>query len=74
MGIMWGLILSVLFWVVGISVTVSLLAWLGAKLFPITTQRWNRVREGIRRPRGKDASSQASPTEKTEEKRDRKAA
>ena len=74
MGIMWGLILSVLFWVVVVSVTVYLLTWLGAKLFPVTTQRWHRVREGIGRPRGREASSQASPPEETEKERHRKAA
>jgi hypothetical protein len=74
MGIMWGLILSVLFWVVVVSVTVYLLTWLGAKLFPVTTQRWHRVREEISHRRGKEASSQASPTEETEKERHRKAA
>jgi uncharacterized protein HemY len=69
-----GLILNVLFWVVVVTVAVYLLTWLGAKLFPVSTQRWHRVREGIRHPRGKEASSQASLTEETEEERHRKVA
>jgi len=74
MEIGWGLFLNVLFWVVMVSVAVYLLTWLGAKFFPVSTQRWRRVREGIGRPRGKEASSQASPTEETEKERHRKAA
>ena len=73
MEIGWGLFLSVLFWVVVVSVSVYLLTWLGAKLFPDSTQRWHRVREGISHPRGKEISSQSSLTEETEEERHRKA-
>jgi hypothetical protein len=69
-----GLLLNVLFWVVVVSVAVFLLTWLGAQLFPVTRERWLRVRKEISHPRSKDASSQASLTEETKEKRHRKAA
>jgi hypothetical protein len=74
MEIVWGLFLNVLFWVVVVSVSVCLLTWLGAKFFPVTTQRWRRVRGKIGYPRGKEASSQASLAEETEEERHRKVA
>ena len=74
MEILWRLVLPVLFVVGVISVGVYLLAWLVAQLFPVTTQRWQRIREEISRSRGKKASSRASPTEEKEEERHRKAA
>jgi hypothetical protein len=70
----WGVFLYVLFWVVVVSVGAYLLTWLGATLFPVSTRRWHRVREGISHSRGKETSSQASLTEETKEKRHRKAA
>jgi Na+/melibiose symporter-like transporter len=74
MEIVWGLFLPVLFLVGVVSVGVYLLTWLVAQLFPVTTQRWRRVREEISHSRGKEASSRASHTEETEEERHRKAA
>ena len=71
-----GLWLNVLFWVVVVSVAVFLLSWLGAQLFPVTRERWLRVREEISHPGSKEASSRASLTEEeeTKKKRHRKAA
>jgi hypothetical protein len=52
------------------------LTWLGAQLFPVTRQRWLRVRKEISHSRSKEASSRASFTEdeETKKKRQRKAA
>ena len=69
-----GPFLYVLFWAVVVSVGVYLLTSLGAMLFPVSTQRWRRIREEIFLSRGKETSSQASLTEETEEERHRKAA
>ena len=69
-----GPFLYVLFWVVVVSVGVYLLTSLGAMFFPVSRQRWLRVREEIFLSRGKETSSQASLTEETEEERHRKAA
>jgi len=71
-----GLLINVLFWVVVVSVAVFLLSWLGAQLFPVTRQRWLRVRKEISHPGSKEASSRASFTveEETRKKRHRKAA
>jgi hypothetical protein len=71
-----GLLLNVLFWVVVVSVAVFLLSWLGAALFPVTRQRWLRVRKEIRHPGSKEASLRVSFTEEeeTKKKRHRKAA
>jgi hypothetical protein len=72
-----GLLLNVLFWVVMVSVAVFLLTWLSEQLFPVTRQRWLRVRKEISHPRSKEASSRASFTveeEETKKKRHRKAA
>jgi Na+/melibiose symporter-like transporter len=74
MEIVWGLFLPVLFLVGVVSVGVYLLTWLVAQLFPVTTQRWQRIREEISHSRGKEASSRASHTEETEKERHRKAA
>ena len=74
MEIVWGLFLYILFWVVVVSVGVYLLTSLGAMLFPVSRQRWLRVREEIFLSRGKETSSHASLTEETEEERHRKAA
>jgi hypothetical protein len=65
----WGLFLYVLFWVVVVSAGAYLVTWLGATLFPVGTRRWQRVKGGI-----SHSSSKASLTEKTKEKRYRKAA
>lgn len=71
-----GLWLNVLFWVVVVAVAVFLLSWLGAQLFPVTRERWFRVRKEISHPGRKEASSRASLTEEeeTKKKRNRKAA
>jgi Na+/melibiose symporter-like transporter len=74
MEILWRLVLPVLFVVGVISVGVYLLTWLVAQLFPVTTQRWQRIREEISHSRGKSASSRASHTEEKVEERHRKAA
>ena len=66
-----GLLLNVLFWVVVVSVAVFLLTWLGEQLFPVTRQRWLRVRKEISHPRSKEASSRASFTEEEETKENR---
>ena len=55
-----------------ISVGVYLLAWLVAQLFPVTMQRWQRIREEISHSRGMGASSRTSHTEETEEERHRR--
>ncbi len=69
-----GPFLYVLFWVVVVSVGVYLLTSLGAMLFPVSTQRWRRIREEIILSRDKEISSQTSPSEETEEEQYRKAA
>lgn len=69
-----GPFLYVLFWVVVVSVGVYLLTSLGAMLFPVSTQRWRRIREEIILSRGKEISSQTSLSEETEEEQYRKAA
>jgi hypothetical protein len=71
-----GIFLNVLFWVVVVSVSVYLLTWLGAHLFPVTRQRWLRIREEISHSRGQKDSSRAYLTEEeeTKKKRHRKAA
>jgi len=66
-----GLLLNVLFWVVVVSVAVFLLSWLGARLFPVTRQRWLGVRKEISHPGSKEASSRASFTEEEETKENR---
>ena len=66
--------LYLLFWVVVVSVGVYLLTSLGAMLFPVSTQRWRRIREEIILSRGKEISSQTSLSEETEEEQYRKAA
>jgi hypothetical protein len=66
-----GLLLNVLFWVVVVSVAVFLFTWLGEQLFPVTRQRWLRVRKEISHPRRKEASSRASFTEEGETKKKR---
>ena len=66
--------LYLLFWVVVVSVGVYLLASLGAMLFPVSTQRWRRIREEIILSRDKEISSQNSLTEETEEEQYRNAA
>jgi hypothetical protein len=66
-----GLLLNVLFWVVVVSVAVFLLSWLGAQLFPVTRQRWLRVRKEISHPGSKEDSSRAFFTEEEETKRER---
>jgi|MudIll2142460700_1097286.scaffolds.fasta_scaffold115258_2 hypothetical protein len=69
-----GPFLYVLFWAVVVSVGVYLLTSLGAMLFPVSTQRWRRIREEIILSRGKEISSQTSLSEETEEEQYRKAA
>ena len=69
-----GPFLYVLFWVVVVSVGVYLLTSLGAMLFPVSTQRWRRIREEIILSRDKEISSQTSLSEETEEEQYRKAA
>jgi len=66
--------LYLLFWVVVVSVGVYLLTSLGAMLFPVSTQRWRRIREEIILSRDKEISSQNSLSEETEEEQYRKAA
>jgi len=67
--------LNVLFWVVVVSVSVYLLTWLGAKLFPVTRQRWLRIRKEISHSRGqKDLRAYLTEEEETKKKRHRKAA
>ena len=66
--------LYLLFWVVVVSVGVYLLTSLGAMLFPVSTQRWRRIREEIILSRDKEISSQTSLSEETEEEQYRKAA
>jgi len=66
--------LYLLFWVVVVSVGVYLLTSLGAMLFPVSTQRWRRIREDIILSRDKEISSQNSLTEETEEEQYRNAA
>jgi len=66
--------LYLLFWVVVVSVGVYLLTSLGAMLFPVSTQRWRRIREEIILSRDKEISSQNSLTEETEEEQYRNAA
>jgi hypothetical protein len=71
-----GIFLNVLFWVVVVSVSVYLLTWLGAQLFPVTRQRWLRIRKEISDSRGQKDSSRTYLTEEeeTKKKRQRKAA
>jgi len=69
-----GPFLYVLFWAVVVSVGVYILTSLGAMLFPVSTQRWRRIREEIILSRGKEISSQTSLSEETEEEQYRKAA
>jgi len=66
--------LYLLFWVVVVSVGVYLLTSLGAMLFPVSTQRWRRIREEIILSRDKEISSQNSLSEETEEEQYRNAA
>ena len=66
--------LYLLFGVVVVSVGVYLLTSLGAMLFPVSTQRWRRIREEIILSRDKEISSQNSLTEETEEEQYRNAA
>ena len=69
-----GFFLYLLFGVVVVSVGVNLLTSLGAMLFPVSTQRWRRIREEIILSRDKEISSQTSLSEETEEEQYRKAA
>ena len=69
-----GPFLYVLFWAVVVSVGVYLLTSLGAMLFPVSTQRWRRIREEFILSTGKEISSQTSLSEETEEEQYRKAA
>jgi hypothetical protein len=70
-----GIFLNVLFWVVVVSVSVYLLTWLGAQLFPVTRQRWLRIRQEISDSRGqKDSRAYLTEEEETKKKRHRKAA
>jgi len=69
-----GPFLYVLFWAVVVSVGVYLLTSLGAMLFPVSTQRWRRIREEIILSRDKEISSRTSLSEETEEEQYRKAA
>ena len=69
-----GPFLYVLFWVVVVSVGLYLLTSLCAMLFPVSTQRWRRIREEIILSRDKEISSQTSLSEETEEEQYRKAA
>ena len=69
-----GPFLYVLFWVVVVSVGLYLLTSLGAMLFPVSTQRWRRIREEIILSRDKEISSQNSLSEETEEEQYREAA
>jgi len=66
--------LYLLFGVVVVSVGVNLLTSLGAMLFPVSTQRWRRIREEIILSRDKEISSQTFLSEETEEEQYRKAA
>jgi len=69
-----GFFLYLLFGVVVVSVGVNLLTSLGAMLFPVSTQRWRRIREEIILSRDKEISSQTFLSEETEEEQYRKAA
>ena len=69
-----GFFLYLLFGVVVVSVGLYLLTSLGAMLFPVSTQRWRRIREEIILSRDKEISSQNSLSEETEEEQYRKAA